>query len=379
MLATPHPGRIGLEDGPDRAQVQCSPPSPTLPSVVARGALPAPAAPPPVRFRGRTCATSSCSSSSNSIASMTAFSTPNRARHRVAFCTPFSALQFRTSTSQEPRQGTACARSGALNHPRKHQESRENTITVVHERPPFAMGHQARQAHQEDVPNARPKTLNVFLCRDGCAELPMSGRHPSVGQYCFGEMGACMPLGIQHWPESAATRALQECVSPPRTPRADRPDLPMSGRTQPRREPRSVTMRLMGMSPARLLLPVLLLTASWALVACGSSPAESTNSAMSASTTPTPSNASGPAEPGRTESKNGQGRLDALSISLTLRSTRVQQGRTLRSRALIENNTSEPALLTLPYQSVSRSPGWRAKLGPVALGHPPCVLLDSCP
>jgi hypothetical protein len=122
--------------------------------------------------------------------------------------------------------------------------------------------------------------------------------------------------------------------------------MPMSGRTQPRREPRSVTMRLMGMSPARLLLPVLLLTASWALVACGSSPAESTNSAMSASTTPTPSNASGPAEPGRTESKNGQGRLDALSISLTLRSTRVQQGRTLRSRALIENNTSEPALLT---------------------------------
>jgi hypothetical protein len=46
---------------------------------------------------------------------MTAFSSPNRARHTVAFRTPFSALQFRTSTSQEPRQGTACARSGALN------------------------------------------------------------------------------------------------------------------------------------------------------------------------------------------------------------------------------------------------------------------------
>jgi hypothetical protein len=28
------------------------------------------------------------------------------------------------------------------------------------------MGHQARQAHQGDVPNARPKTLNVFLCRE---------------------------------------------------------------------------------------------------------------------------------------------------------------------------------------------------------------------
>ena len=27
------------------------------------------------------------------------------------------------------------------------------------------MGHQARQALQGDVPNARPKTLNVFLCR----------------------------------------------------------------------------------------------------------------------------------------------------------------------------------------------------------------------
>ena len=31
------------------------------------------------------------------------------------------------------------------------------------------MGHQARQAHQEDVPHARPKTLNAFLCRDPLA------------------------------------------------------------------------------------------------------------------------------------------------------------------------------------------------------------------
>jgi hypothetical protein len=40
-------------------------------------------------------------SSSNSMPSMTAFSTLSRARHKMAFCTPFSALQFRTSTSRK--------------------------------------------------------------------------------------------------------------------------------------------------------------------------------------------------------------------------------------------------------------------------------------
>jgi hypothetical protein len=41
-----------------------------------------------------------------------------------------------------------------------------HTITVVHERPPNAMGHQARQAHQGDVPTPGIDTQNVFPCRD---------------------------------------------------------------------------------------------------------------------------------------------------------------------------------------------------------------------
>jgi transposase len=40
-----------------------------------------------------------------------------------------------------------------------------HTATVTHERPPPAMGHQARQAHQEDVPTSCIDTQNVFLCR----------------------------------------------------------------------------------------------------------------------------------------------------------------------------------------------------------------------
>ncbi|MEU7876274.1 hypothetical protein, partial [Dactylosporangium sp. NPDC049140] len=40
-----------------------------------------------------------------------------------------------------------------------------HTATVTHERPPPAMGHQARQAHQEDVPTPCINTQNVFLCR----------------------------------------------------------------------------------------------------------------------------------------------------------------------------------------------------------------------
>jgi hypothetical protein len=47
---------------------------------------------PRARFPGRTSATSTCSSSSNSISSTTVFSTPSRARQKLAFCTPFSAL-----------------------------------------------------------------------------------------------------------------------------------------------------------------------------------------------------------------------------------------------------------------------------------------------
>ncbi len=52
-------------------------------------------------LRARTCATRSCSSSSNSMSSTTVFSTPNRARHKVAFCTPFSALWLLDLNSSE--------------------------------------------------------------------------------------------------------------------------------------------------------------------------------------------------------------------------------------------------------------------------------------
>ena len=35
------------------------------------------------------------------------------------------------------------------------------------------LGHQARQAHQEDVPTPRTDTQNVFLCRVGRSIAPM--------------------------------------------------------------------------------------------------------------------------------------------------------------------------------------------------------------
>ena len=47
------------------------------------------------------------------------------------------------------------------------------------------MGHQARQAHQEDVPTPRIDTQNVFLCRESCGQslynpgLP-GGRYDTV-------------------------------------------------------------------------------------------------------------------------------------------------------------------------------------------------------
>ena len=50
-----------------------------------------------------------------------------------------------------------------------------HAASVAHERPPPAMGHQALQAHQEDVPTPRTDTQNVFLCR-----------HPSTGSASLG-------------------------------------------------------------------------------------------------------------------------------------------------------------------------------------------------
>jgi hypothetical protein len=60
----------------------------------------APQRPRPAR-RGRTCATTTSASSSNSMSSMTVFSTPSRARHRLAFRTPLSALWFLTLDKPE--------------------------------------------------------------------------------------------------------------------------------------------------------------------------------------------------------------------------------------------------------------------------------------
>jgi hypothetical protein len=55
-----------------------------------------------------------------------------------------------------------------------------HTTTVSHERPPSAMGHQARQAHQEDVPTSRTDTQNVFLCRCPAGRHTVSG-HAATG------------------------------------------------------------------------------------------------------------------------------------------------------------------------------------------------------
>jgi hypothetical protein len=49
-----------------------------------------------------------------------------------------------------------------------------HATSVTHERPPPAMGHQARQAHQEDVPTPRTDTQNVFLCRGHCVAVSRS-------------------------------------------------------------------------------------------------------------------------------------------------------------------------------------------------------------
>ena len=50
-----------------------------------------------------------------------------------------------------------------------------DTITVGHERPPYAMGHQARQAHQGDVPTSRPTRRTCFYAAIR-AVMPMCRR-----------------------------------------------------------------------------------------------------------------------------------------------------------------------------------------------------------
>lgn len=73
------------------------------------------------------------------------------------------------------------------------------------------------------------------------------------------------------------------------------------------------------------------------LSAAGCSAGEAKPSSESARSTAQPTAASLP-EP---SAASGTGRFDPLSISLRLRSTSVQQGKTLRTEALLENNSTK--------------------------------------
>ena len=99
VLTAVHPRRVSLQLDLDRAQVQGPPPPPprSYQGDLRRHRPHRLAA----RRVGRTRATSTCSSSSNSMSSTTVFSTPSRARHKVTFCTPFSAHWFLFFDSSE--------------------------------------------------------------------------------------------------------------------------------------------------------------------------------------------------------------------------------------------------------------------------------------
>jgi hypothetical protein len=47
VLGTPDAWRVGLDEHPDRAGIECPPPTPSRPEVIARTALVAPSATPP--------------------------------------------------------------------------------------------------------------------------------------------------------------------------------------------------------------------------------------------------------------------------------------------------------------------------------------------
>jgi hypothetical protein len=103
-------------------------------------------------------------------------------------------------------------------------------------------------------------------------------------------------------------------------------------------EPVAVTMRLMGMPNQGLRHHLASAAAVAALFsAAGCSGEEAKASAESTKSTVEPSVAS----QAESSAAPAAGRFDPLSISLTLRSTTVQQGKTLRSRATIENNSTK--------------------------------------
>lgn len=102
-------------------------------------------------------------------------------------------------------------------------------------------------------------------------------------------------------------------------------------------EPTTGTVRHMGVPNHRLRNPLVLATACSALLTASACSADesataSKNTAQSTAQPSISSRAESPATP-------APGRFDALSISLRLHSTTVQRGKTLRSRAIIENNS----------------------------------------
>ena len=106
-------------------------------------------------------------------------------------------------------------------------------------------------------------------------------------------------------------------------------------------EPTTATVRRMGMPNRRMRNPLVLAACSALLTASAcSADGSETASKTTAPSTAQPSVAS-QAESAATPAI---GRFDSLSISLRLRSTTVQQGKTLRSRAIIENNSSDPVV-----------------------------------
>ncbi|MDV7178279.1 hypothetical protein R4064_11720, partial [Micrococcus yunnanensis] len=65
--------------------------------------------------------------------STTVFSTPSKDRHRLAFRTPFSALQVTDLNSQKPRQRAACPRQRLARTPTEASGEPDNGPEFISE------------------------------------------------------------------------------------------------------------------------------------------------------------------------------------------------------------------------------------------------------
>ena len=103
-------------------------------------------------------------------------------------------------------------------------------------------------------------------------------------------------------------------------------------------EPTTATARRMGMPNHRMQHPLILAACSALLTssACSAHGSETENT-----TTAPPTTQSSVASRAESAATPAVGRFDSLFISLRLRSTTVQQGKTLRSRFIIENNSPD--------------------------------------